>query len=173
MRAGHCRRARCLRGPVKKRVISRSEAARVTESDGRGVSFSSPFFSGCFFAERARPWFSIALLRIHAIPNIHGREAPRSAADPRCWPLSSFSGTLLTPPPPPQLCCITGSFRSIPSRPFQKSSCSHSKHGRRSYIKRWQRLIGPNARRGSAESQCITTAVPLIGKVSPIGGGHD
>lgn len=61
-------------------------------------------------------------------------------------------------------------FHSLQISPFQKSSCSHSKLGGRSYIKWWQWLIGPIAHCGFTESRCITAAVPLIGKVSPIRG---
>lgn len=63
-------------------------------------------------------------------------------------------------------------FHSVQISPFQKPSCSHSELVRRSYIKRQQWFIGPNAHCEFTESQCITTAVPLIGKVSWI-RGHD
>lgn len=40
-------------------------------------------------------FFSNTLLRIHTIPNIHGRELPSTTTDIQCWPLSSFTRALL------------------------------------------------------------------------------
>lgn len=151
----------------KKQVTFYSPECRVTESAWTFILWA--VFLQLLFAERARPVLASICFTFMQFQIF----MPESLVAPPRTPVlatqqlrRNITHSLST------LCCITASLGPTPIPPFQKSSCSHSERRRRSYITRWQGLIGPNARGGSAESRSITTAVPLIGKVSPI-RGHD
>lgn len=128
------------------------------------------YLSRVLFAERARsflvmPCFTFIQFHIFTPESCpiqpQTSTVGHSAASPQNY---SFTCPLFAGSP-------TG-FHSLQISLFQKPSCSHSKLVRQSYIKWEQRLIGPIAHCGFTESLCITTAVPLIGKVSSI-RGHD
>lgn len=98
-------------------------------------SFWPFILSPCqLFAEHACSFYSNTLLHIHTIPYIHAGELPSATTDIHCWPLSSFAGALLIHFP--LLAASPTAFHSRRISLFPKSSRSHSKPGRRSYIKR-------------------------------------
>lgn len=134
---------RCLRVPVKK-----EQGTRLQRLNGTVWSFILwAVFLQLLFAERAlsvSTCFTFMRFQIFVPESL--LVPPRtpgvghSAASPQHYSFTSSP-----------LCRITGSLRPILIPLFQKSSCSHSKRRRRLYIKRWQRLTGPNARSGVTE----------------------
>lgn len=134
--------ARCLQVPVKKQGTFCALAARVQSYWTRRSAVSFP---GLLFAERAHAvlastrftfmQFQIFMAESLLVPP-RTAGVGHSAASLRHYSLAF--PTLLH-------------HWEIP--PFQKPFCSHPKHRIRSYIRRRQGLIGPNARGSSTESQ--------------------